>query len=260
MPGFWLTLRKAYYDKGFFNVPVDMGPHLGHHGELVTLVLGASSETVETHLNCTANSTHAPRVMPKAKLRDWFQSNYDLKDLVYVDVSTPGTIVMSDPSQPNHPDKQKSMGGCKDSEEDTVNMLVHKCVELVRDGLRPYVERQFAETYGSQWQQELDLATRRKVSGQGQQERAACDVQGLTGAMKGRWNEVFRHRLDARVHRLVSDVWDIRCADAHAEDQIPWGDAYRGVDSIYRLLAAIQAPQAKRVDQVRDKLLARAQL
>ena len=72
----------------------------------------------------------------------------------------------------------------------------------------------------------------------------------LLGAMGNQWNAVFSPTLGQAQRSLVSELRDVRNRWAHNEP-FPGGDAYRALDSIERLLAAVSAEQAEEVGQMR---------
>ena len=84
---FHLKLWKSYYAKGFFNVPVEFDGLAGDDGPLTLILLGG--EEIATAITRRANQNGTARVMPKAKLRDWFQQNYPLNGVVPVRFDAP---------------------------------------------------------------------------------------------------------------------------------------------------------------------------
>jgi len=92
MTAFTLTIGQTYYQKGFFNVPADAGRYLGRHGDPVTLILDDAGQIIKTQINRNATPNGAPRLNPKAKLRDWFQANFMMGDTVEVEILSPQSI------------------------------------------------------------------------------------------------------------------------------------------------------------------------
>ena len=87
MPIYKLTLRKSYYDKGFFNLGVDVERFVRPDSGPVTLRLGGSEEEIEGRVNREANQNGTPRISGGVKLRDWFQGHFKLEDVVDVFVT-----------------------------------------------------------------------------------------------------------------------------------------------------------------------------
>jgi hypothetical protein len=121
---------------------------------------------------------------------------------------------------------------------------VGKAIEQLRDGLKPFVERELAAVHGAKWAQVADLG----------QERAPRrgdplgDPQAVLGAIWFNWEQVFKRKLSQTERTLVSEPRDIRNRWAHHE-AFSTDDAYRALDSAERLLKAVAAPQAAEVER-----------
>jgi len=125
---------------------------------------------------------------------------------------------------------------------------VGNALELLKEGLQPFVERELQRIYGKQWVSEIISDLRhfqRPVSG----ERIDWDAQALLDVMSGQWDDVFRRTLGRAERTLVSELRDIRNRWAH-QKAFPIEDTYRALDTITRLLNAIGAPQAEEVDRM----------
>ncbi len=91
-PVFQLKLWKTYYNQGFFNVPRQFDHCVGDEGP-VTLVLCGNGR-IAGYINRSANLNGTSRVMGRAALRDWFQSNYSVGDTVPVRFETPRRLIL----------------------------------------------------------------------------------------------------------------------------------------------------------------------
>ena len=87
MPVYKLTLHKSYYDKGFFNLGVDVEQFVRPDSGPVTLRLGESEKEIEGLVDREANQNGTPRISGGAKLRDWFQEHFKLEGVVDVFVT-----------------------------------------------------------------------------------------------------------------------------------------------------------------------------
>src|SRR5437588_856521 len=116
---------------------------------------------------------------------------------------------------------------------------VHGGLDLLMEGLAPFVERQFEAVYGDNWRATA-AATLREAkewhAGDGH-----LDVQALLILMWDQWYNVFRQVLGHAERSLVSELRTVRNRDAHQEI-FSTDDAYRALDSIQRLLQAVSAP------------------
>jgi predicted AAA+ superfamily ATPase len=132
---------------------------------------------------------------------------------------------------------------------------VGKAMELLRDGLRPFVERELKEQYSDNWFEETKRAlTQQQLSFVKKKGEAEWDAAMLLGVLWQQWNDVFRNTLGHAERSIVSELREARNKWAH---QRPFStdDAYRVLDSIGRLLAAVSAPQADEVDKMKMELL-----
>ena len=80
------------------------------------------------------------------------------------------------------------------------------------------------------------------------------DVAGLLELMWETWNDVFRRILGRAERSLVSELRDHRSAWAYRQS-FSSEDAYRALDSVGRLLAAVSAPQSEEIGRLKSELL-----
>jgi predicted AAA+ superfamily ATPase len=130
---------------------------------------------------------------------------------------------------------------------------VGKAMELLKQGLGPFVEREFKNTYGDRATLEAtrfvgeDRLLANKAVGQ-------WDAAGLLKLMWESWNDVFRRTLGPSERSLVSELRDLRNKWAH-QQSFSGDDAYRALDSSGRLLTAVSAPQADEIEKTKMELL-----
>ncbi len=91
---FNLTLHHTYYNQGFFNVTVDYDRFVRSSEGPVVLRLGLGGPEIQGMINRRPNRNGTPRIIGRAKLRDWFQKNYEPMGTVAVDLSSPEIIVL----------------------------------------------------------------------------------------------------------------------------------------------------------------------
>jgi predicted AAA+ superfamily ATPase len=129
---------------------------------------------------------------------------------------------------------------------------VHRGLDLLLEGLKPFVERQFQAVYGDDWRSSA-AATLRDAK-DWHAGNAHLDVQALLILMWENWHNVFRPVLGHAERNLVSELRTVRNRDAHQE-VFSTDDAYRALDSIQRLLQAVSAPEAAEVERAKADLL-----
>lgn len=126
------------------------------------------------------------------------------------------------------------------------NHRVGEGLDLLRDGLAPYVERELKDRYGEGW---ILRATTTWAN------RPTClDCSVLLRLMWTNWSNVFGKKLDHQELGLVSELRGIRNRWAH-QGRFSDDDAYRALDAAGRLLTAISAPQATGIEKLKKGLL-----
>lgn len=132
---------------------------------------------------------------------------------------------------------------------------VGRVLDLLRDGLYPFVEREMRSIYGDKWVVAAtpfvpeDHSLRRNV-----QQILKQDESALLKLMSNQWREVFKKTLGNAERSLVGELIDTRNSWAHNKP-LSTDDAYRALDSVSRLLSAFSAPEADEVDKQKQELL-----
>jgi predicted AAA+ superfamily ATPase len=132
---------------------------------------------------------------------------------------------------------------------------VGKVLNLLKDGLRPFVERELKAQYQQGWLAELKTSlTPQQLSFAGTEADPMGDIATVLAVIWNQWNTVFKKTLGQAERTLVSELRDIRNKWAH---QTPFStdDAYRALDSAARLLSAVSAPEADEVEKMKMELL-----
>jgi predicted AAA+ superfamily ATPase len=131
---------------------------------------------------------------------------------------------------------------------------VGKALELLREGLFPFVERELNAKYGKYWITKLTTDWQHDLSWPEGAELPNMDAAVLLRAMWEQWNDVFRNTLGFSERSLVSELREVRNKWAHQET-FSTDDAYRALDSAARLLTAISASQADEIEKMKMELL-----
>lgn len=97
MPLFALKLQPTYFKQGFFNVVVDYDRYVRTIDGPIRLRIEPAGEEFEGKINRRVNRNGTPRILGGAKLRDWFQKNFEPMDTVNVDLSSYDVIVLKKP-------------------------------------------------------------------------------------------------------------------------------------------------------------------
>ena len=111
---------------------------------------------------------------------------------------------------------------------------VGKALELLKDGLQPFVEREMKSVHGAAWEAAARTALRDVPAQRGRASQAIqWDTQALLTVMEAEWQRVFRKTLGKAERSLVVELRDIRNRWAHQE-AFSSDDAYRALDSTNR--------------------------
>lgn len=129
---------------------------------------------------------------------------------------------------------------------------VGKALELLRSGLRPFVERELQAQLGAAWDSEVKatLSDTRLGGGRGE---PLQDVSVQLVMMDRHWGTVFRRVLGKAERSLVNELLDVRNRWAHQES-FTSDDTDRALDSMARLLTAVSATEADEVGRMKMEL------
>lgn len=138
---------------------------------------------------------------------------------------------------------------------------IGKALRLLNQGLYPYVEHQMQANYQN-WSAKAqaclsrDDSLRRTI-----EETLREDVAALLTVMSRHWDKVFKQSLSHGERALVSELIEVRNQWAHGA-KFSTENTHRALDTMQRLLVAINAPEAEAIAQFRQsalKLLAQEQ-
>ncbi len=135
----------------------------------------------------------------------------------------------------------------------TIRERVGKALELLNEGLLPFIERELKAVHDKSWTGVVHetLGTKKR----GKSGAIHWDTQALLTVMWDQWNTVFRNTLGPAERSLVAELRDIRNRWAH-QNTFTSDDGYRALDSIERLLLAVSAgEQAEKLGAIKTELL-----
>lgn len=128
---------------------------------------------------------------------------------------------------------------------------VSKAMDLLAEGLQPYIEREFLAKYGNYWVAEVAKNWPYEFNWNNSQN---FDVNVLLRMMWDQWNEVFRNTLGYAERSLISELRETRNRWAH-QKPFTSDDTYRVLDSVERLLNSISAPQVAELAPMKQEAL-----
>jgi len=131
---------------------------------------------------------------------------------------------------------------------------VGKALELLKDGLAPFIERELKAQEAQGWLEIVRQSVSETQTRLFQDEsKITWDAASLLAVLWNQWNNTFRRTLGQAERTLVSELRDVRNRWAH---QTPFSsdDTDRALDSMTRLLTAVSAPQADEVGKMKMEL------
>jgi predicted AAA+ superfamily ATPase len=132
---------------------------------------------------------------------------------------------------------------------------VGKALDLVKDGLIQFVERELKAQHAQLWLDEVRSAVAPTQTHLFKSESSIqWDAASLLAVVWNQWNLVFRKTLGQAERTLVSELRDVRNRWAH-QNPFSSDDAYRALDSASRLLSAVSAGEAEKVERMKMELL-----
>jgi len=132
---------------------------------------------------------------------------------------------------------------------------VGKALDLLKEGLRPFVEREMKAQHAQLWFEQAKASVSDSQANLfGTEAQPRWDVAALLITMWNQWQAVFRKTLGQAERTLVSELREVRNRWAH-QNPFSTDDAYRALDSAGRLLTAISASEADEIEKIKMELL-----
>ncbi len=137
---------------------------------------------------------------------------------------------------------------------------VRKALDLLKEGLAPFAEREMQRKYGAGWMTQVQAGSPAWSStGSYTQQRVAIsdalDTSALLNLVLDHWDVVFKDKLGPFERSLVHELRKARNDWAH-ERAISTDDTYRVLDNVSRFLSAISAgEQVSEVEREKQELL-----
>ena len=121
---------------------------------------------------------------------------------------------------------------------------ISAALDMLTEGLRPYVEQKLQATYRDQLAPDRPRASFRDGRDRSTDDGEGLDwdAHSLLTVMWDQWNAVFRNDLGHTERSLVSELREFRNRWAH-QQEFDFDDAYRVLDSVRRLLKADRRTQ-----------------
>ena len=132
---------------------------------------------------------------------------------------------------------------------------VSKALDLLKDGVVPFLERELKSEYQQRWFDEVKTTlSPQQLTFAGTEKNPKWDIATVLAVMWNQWNQVFRKTLGQAERTLVSELREVRNKWAH-QQPFTSDDAYRALDSAARLLTAVSAPEGAEIEKMKMELL-----
>lgn len=147
----------------------------------------------------------------------------------------------------------------------TGRQRVTKALDVLTTGLFPFVERELKAVYKHDWhnaargsfrdgRQRTNVGAAGDKNNGGKNSVIRWDLNAVLVVLWDHWSRVFRHRLGPAERSLISELREFRNRWAH-QVEFDFDDTYRILDSVHRLLVAVEAPEAEFVAREKYDLL-----
>ncbi|KOR37450.1 MULTISPECIES: ribonuclease III [Planktothricoides] len=135
---------------------------------------------------------------------------------------------------------------------------VGKGLELLSQGLYPYVEQQLQEAYPDDWetQAKKELPDYKSTKKKDIKEWLSKDTGALLTVISKKWDDVFQKSIDKPEKRIVEELIETRNYWAHG-DEFSADDTYSAINGMVRLLKAVKADEEiiKKVEKHKQEVL-----
>lgn len=142
----------------------------------------------------------------------------------------------------------------------TAHERIGVALDLLTQGIFPYFEREMQLVFHDAWQDVARAGLRTERNPHvGDPPPIHWDAHAILSVMWDQWNAVFRQRLGLTERSLVGEIREFRNRWAH-QSPFTEDDAYRVLDSVQRLLLAVDAEteandaETYKWDVLREKL------
>ncbi len=123
---------------------------------------------------------------------------------------------------------------------------IGKALELMRNGLVYFIEREMKAVYGDKWESICKESIPPDWKNVKKSDKLYLDAHLILTVLWHQWNNVFKKTLGQTERTYVSELRDVRNRWAHQE-AFSYDDTYRALDTIHRLLLAVSATEAEQV-------------
>jgi len=131
---------------------------------------------------------------------------------------------------------------------------IGKGLDLLRQGLAPFVEREMKAAHGDEWQEKARQSLAKERDWKVESGKVQWDAYLILIIIWNHWNDVFKKTLGHAERSYVSELREVRNRWAH-QNAFTYDDTYRALDSMARLLRSVSAKEAEEVDKMAQETM-----
>jgi len=131
---------------------------------------------------------------------------------------------------------------------------IGKGLELLRNGLVPFVEREMEAVYGGKWQKKVKQSIPNERDWKMKDGKVRWDAHLILTILWNHWNDVFKRTLGHAERSYVSELREARNRWAH-QNAFTYDDTYRVLDTMSRLLRSVSAGEAGEVEKMAQETM-----
>ena len=131
---------------------------------------------------------------------------------------------------------------------------IGKGLDLLRNGLTPFVEREMEAVYGENWQEKAKQSVSKERDWKVVGGKVQWDAYLILMIFWNHWNDVFRRTLGHAERSYVSELREARNRWAH-QNAFTYDDTYRVLDTMTRLLRSVSSGDAGEVEKMAQETM-----
>ena len=131
---------------------------------------------------------------------------------------------------------------------------IGKGLDLLRNGLAQFVEREMEAVYGEDWQEKAKQSVSKERDWKVEDGKVQWDAYLILMILWNHWNDVFKRTLGHAERSYVSELREARNRWAH-QNAFTYDDTYRVLDTMTRLLRSVSAKEAEEVEKMAQETM-----
>jgi len=131
---------------------------------------------------------------------------------------------------------------------------IGKGLDLLRNGLTAFVEREMEAVYGEDWQEKGKQSVSKERDWKVESGKVQWDAYLILMILWNHWNDVFKRTLGHAERSYVSELREARNRWAH-QNAFTYDDTYRVLDTMTRMLRSVSSGDAGEVEKMAQETM-----